>query len=415
MADITRLRQTLGGPDFAWLIARLRHRLEHGRGLDGSVVLHRASLSQREAYARLFGRPVVRTCTITLRLSSLDVLLRRAELCDGIEEAVVLLSGPLVDRAALRVDVEAQWAALLAGAARDVATRPAVSSWLRDVCATGLLRRLARQDIATARTILQQALEVARRLPANAVPLAELAAMVAGDSHALDVGMPVGTLGVRLAATLGGVQAWATAQDRRDAWAAVGVLCDELSAPVLTVNLRGDTETLTGRALCLHADAGEPYRLSTRQLLRTPATFESASARCTVYVCENPTVVAAVASRLGPRSAPLVCIEGQPTTASRVLLGQLVAAGARLAYHGDFDWSGIQIANLIMTRHGAEPWRFSSAAYRHAATGGSVRLHGAPVAACWDPELEAAMTESGHAVHEEQVLADLVSDLGTDE
>ena len=184
------------------------------------------------------------------------------------------------------------------------------------------------------------------------------------------------------------------------------MLCDELSAPVLTLGLRGDGQGLTDRALRLHAEAGEPYRLTTRQLLREPPALASPA---TVYVCENPTVVAAAANRLGAATAPLVCLEGQPRTAARVLLGLLAAAGARLAYHGDFDWAGIQIGNLMVRRHGAAPWRFCSADYQ-AARGGRA-LEGSPVAAVWDGELQAAMVAGGRAVHEEEVLEVLLGDL----
>jgi uncharacterized protein (TIGR02679 family) len=96
----------------------------------------------------------------------------------------------------------------------------------------------------------------------------------------------------------------------------------------LTLGLCGEGDGVTDRALRLHADAAEPYRLTTRQLLREPPRLASSA---TVYVCENPTVVAAAANRLGAACAPLVCLEGQPRTAARVLLGLLAGAGARLA------------------------------------------------------------------------------------
>jgi uncharacterized protein (TIGR02679 family) len=86
-----------------------------------------------------------------------------------------------------------------------------------------------------------------------------------------------------------------------------------------------------------------------------------------------------------------------------------MAAGVSLRYHGDFDWAGIQIANVVMRRHGAAPWRFSSADYRTAR--GGRPLHGDPVAAAWDPDLQAAMLEIGRAVHEEEVLDLLLGDL----
>ena len=196
------------------------------------------------------------------------------------------------------------------------------------------------------------------------MPLAELAASVSGDSHALDVGRPLATLAKRAVASLTGVKLEDTAEARRDLWASVGVLCDELSAPILILNLRTDVEPLTGQALRLHAESGEPYRLTVRQILRHPPTFDPTTVGSVAYVCENPSVVAAAANRLGADSAPLICVESQPKTAARLLLDRLSSAGVRLVYHGDFDWGDVRIASLVMRRHGAAPWRMSADDYR---------------------------------------------------
>jgi len=32
-------------------------------------------------------------------------------------------------------------------------------------------------------------------------------------------------------------------------------------------------------------------------------------------------------------------------------------------YHGDFDWSGVTIANGIVSRFGARTWRFDTSSY----------------------------------------------------
>jgi uncharacterized protein (TIGR02679 family) len=394
--DAERLRQVLGGPELAWLVQRAWRRLARGQ-TGGSVTLAHATAAQRDAVERLLGRRAAPGQSISVRLEDLEALLRQAGICDDLIDAMEALGGPLIDARTRRQETEAAWAELLSDGPRP---------WLEELRATGLLRRLARNDLAVAGELLRQALEVERRLPARGLPLAELAAAVTGDSHALDPGTPLGTIAVRIAAGQAG--AWDSAEARRDAWASAGVLCDELSAPVLTLGLRGDGEGFTDRALRLHAEAGEPYRLTTRQLLREPPVLASTAA---VYVCENPTVVAAAANRLGAGSAPLVCLEGQPRTAARVLLGLLASAGARLAYHGDFDWAGIQIGNVVVRRHGAVPWRFCSADYR-AARGGRA-LEGSPVAAVWDAELQAAMVAGWRAVHEEEVLEVLLGDLAT--
>ena len=259
--------------------------------------------------------------------------------------------------------------------------------------------------------MIRSAVAVLDRLPAPASPLAELAAAAVGDSHALDPGAAVGTLVLRALAGLAGASLPADPEERRGTWASHGVLVDELSAPVLALNLPGSSGGGTDRALALARELGEPTRISTRQLLRDPPSLalELIPER-TVFVCENPSVVAAAADRLGPRCRPLLCTEGQPKTALRMLLGQLRSAGLRLAYHGDFDWPGIQIGNLMVTRFQAEPWCFGSADYLAAAEGAP--LAGNPIIPVWDARLAEEMRRRGCAVYEEAVLPQLVGLLG---
>jgi len=408
ITDVARLRQLLGGPELAWLVERARRHLLNGSAA-GSVTLHEPRPAQRDAFDRLFGRRPSRGTSLTVRLADLETLLRHAEICDSLSEAVEALTGPMVDVRARRRSVDERWAELFAMEEAGGGSRPAVKAWLDELRTSGIVKRLSRNDPSVGRTLLHYAREIERRLPARGMPLAELAATVMGDSHALDLSAPLGTIAVRLAAALGGVETWDGPEARRDAWASVGVLCDELSAPVLTLNVRGDGTTVTDSALRLHAEAGESYRLTTRQLLRDPPAFGPSIAGRTIYVCENPTVVASAANRLGAGSQAVVCLEGQPRTAAHLLLSRLVTAGGRLVYHGDFDWAGIYIGNLVMRRYRAAAWRFSSEDYR-AARGGR-ELHGTPVAAIWDPSLEAAMIETGRAVHEEQVVDMLLADL----
>jgi hypothetical protein len=46
-----------------------------------------------------------------------------------------------------------------------------------------------------------------------------------------------------------------------------------------------------------------------------------------------------------------------------LLLRALRAAGARLLHHGDFDWGGIRIGNVLHRQLSVEPWRFDTEAY----------------------------------------------------
>jgi len=191
----------------------------------------------------------------------------------------------------------------------------------------------------------------------------------------------------------------------RERWARLGVTVNALSLPALCLNLPIMDPDL------VHP-AGEPVHLSLRRLLRRPPAW--AVAGRDVFVCENPDIVAIAADRLGSTSAPLVCTDGMPSAAQQTLLEQLAAAGARLRYHGDFDWGGLTIGNFVMREFGAEPWRFGKTDYLAAAAKHGIALRGArPVVAQWDDGLAGTMADRGVVVHEEGVAEMLMMDLAT--
>jgi uncharacterized protein (TIGR02679 family) len=404
-----RLARLLLDPDLAWLLERLRRRIESGEELRGTVSLRAPTPAQREAVGRLFGTAGGHGASIAVDLGRLEALLVEAGLCDSLRQAIESLLGPIENRrAASELEAE-RWESLFARLEAEAAGRLAELAWIEELRSSGLLKRLGGGDPDRAMKLGLECLEIGRRLPAPHVAIAELAASIAGDAHALDSGEPLGTLALHLVARRLGTEAPEGAEARREAWAEVGVLCDELSAPVLVLNLRAAGSTLTARSLELHAEAAEPCRLSLRQLQREPLCFGADRPR-EVFVCENPSVVVAAANALGARCAPLVCTEGMPRTSARTLLGQLSSAGIALRYHGDFDWAGLRIANLVIERCGASPWRMAARDYEQAA-GGGIELTGDPVAARWDADLEPAMRRVGRAVHEERVIQVLLDDL----
>jgi uncharacterized protein (TIGR02679 family) len=192
----------------------------------------------------------------------------------------------------------------------------------------------------------------------------------------------------------------------RDIWAGAGVLVNELARPALFLNLPTKTPQ-TDSWRC-----GEPAYLSLRALLRAPPSWDVAGR--TVYVCENPNLLAMAADNWGRNCAPLVCVEGMPAAAQQCLLSQLVQAAARLRYHGDFDWPGLRIGNYVMREFGAQPWRFGAtdyiAAVRTAPTLDQA-LKGNPVEPSWDRALAPAMQQLRILVPEEALAASLLQDL----
>jgi uncharacterized protein (TIGR02679 family) len=410
------IRDRLGRPEYTALFCALRARLETAGGAPAlTVTLLGLTEAERRAAADLHGWPTVPAGRVRISLPKLDALLRQSAVGAGLIEVLEAVGGPLADRRAEReaeVRREEQLWAQAAGHPA-VQARPDLHPWLEELRRRGLVLRLARASRLDAAVLLRQALEVVARIPARGAPLSVLAAESTGDAHALDPGCPLAALVLRAAARLARwpkVPSGATA--RRRLWAEVGVLCDPLSANVLVLGLRPTGADRLSRHVRESADAGEPRRLTLRELAAWPVAIASAP----VFVCENPVVVAAAADRLGPRCAPLVCVEGVPSTAALHLLRNLELEGAHLSFHADFDWAGLRIGNLLSAQMtAAVPWRFTARDYQAALAlalaSEPAPLKGSPVRAAWDPSLDAALRAEGRAVFEEQVIESLLGDL----
>lgn len=393
-----RLQRLLGGDELAGLRKRLRQRYQRDAS-PGLLRLGALSEAEHAAIAALAGRPSRHARSMQIDVAEIDATLARAGLAASLRDALEQLDGAIIDLTVQRLEVRSQWQRLV-----DDCEHSGLRSALQTSIGLGLLKRLcgSRPEVGT--RLVRDADQVLRRLPAAGIPRAQLAVAALGDAHALDAGSPVGTL---VLAALRQRAATANENDgngerTRDLWAAVGVLVNELARPALTLNLPGPTG----------AEAGEPVYLSLRSLVRSPPAW-AVDGR-PVFVCENPNLLAIAADQLGPRCAPLVCTDGMPAAAQRTLLAQLRTAGARLHYHGDFDWPGVRIGNHMLREHDARPWRFSTPDYR-AAVAGAPRpgrsLDDAAVSALWDDTLGDAMLAERLAIDEEALADVLLVDL----
>jgi uncharacterized protein (TIGR02679 family) len=323
----------------------------------------------RHALAAVLGRPV--TGDVRLVLADLEERLGRP-----VAEVVEALTGPLRDRSAERTAREAPLELLAA----------ADEAWAAAVRRSGLLTR-----VPEAEAVARAAVAVRAQLPGPPRLRTELAAAVTGDAHALDDGRPLA--GVVLRGLADGPLP-ASAAERRELWASVGVHADTVSTTVLTLGLR----PLAGGPLVATADRGDPVHLTPWDLQRQDPRVSGP-----VLVVENPSVLEAFALRHGGRFA-VVCTAGWPAHAAVELLDRL---GAPLAYHGDLDWRGVEICGWLVERCGVQPWRMTVEDYL-AAPGGEA-LTGRPVATPWQPALAGAMHSRGIAVHEEQVVEVLLT------
>lgn len=396
MADIERLQRLLGGYALAGIRARLRKRYEQGRE-GGSVTLGRLNEDERAALNGVLGRRVASGASLRFAIEEMDKVLQAAGVAASLHEALELLDGPIEPRAAQRATTVLAWNDFLTSLG-DVR----LAAWLGQPRALSALKRASGGDAGCAAQICSDASRVLAVLPCQPTTRSHLAARILGDAHALDHGRTVATLvlaSLRHARSDDPVDV--EEESVRSQWARLGVMVNELARPALFLNLPGH-----------EGEPGEPAYLSLRALLRE--TYRWAVAQQDIFVCENPNIVALAADALGTRCAPLICTDGMPAAAQQTLLTQLVTAGAQLHYHGDFDWPGLVIGNVVMNDFGAKPWRFKTPDYRKAvdsSKSSSRRLDSQGRDARWDAGLRTAMLSSGIAIDEEAVVMDLLQDL----
>ncbi|MGW5571490.1 TIGR02679 family protein [Nocardia thailandica] len=405
--DLARLRRVLGGPDTARLLARLRERLISDRPLTGSIRIADPTPAERAAIDGLLGRKPGGAGSVTVPLAGLAKVLSHSGIHTGdLAGAVIALTGPITTRAAATAAAEQSWALACAPGASLAADLPALAAWWERLRDRGTLRRVSGNDPDIARQLLTDTHTVLTSVPTGREALPVFAARVLGNAHRLDSDQPVTGLIVSALTALSDLPDTA---DRRTVWASAGIVVDELSSRVLTLGLSAEASTPAGRAVGLWRETGQPLVLTLRQLITDPPVFAPGPR---VYLCENPSVVAAAADRLGPGCPPLICTEGQPGAAVTTLLDQLAATGAELVYHGDFDWPGIAIATFLRRRYAWRPWRFGATDYLAAVPDGALAtLRGTPRETPWDPALRSAMSTRDAQIEEEHVIDDLLSDL----
>jgi uncharacterized protein (TIGR02679 family) len=416
-----RLQRLLGGDQYASLRKRLRRRFERAP-LDAAVENFRIgnlTTEEHAALASLLGRRVRYASSLLVDVRLVDTAFQNAGIAASLRDALEQLDGPIANLATTRLALQTMWSDVLGGC-----THGELIGLLRTPAGVGLLKRLARESPSAALQLCRRVEAVLQRLPASGITRSQLAADVLGDAHALDSGQPTATLVLTVWRQViartddnnddvdieptgdGELEPGGGAERDRDVWAKAGVLVNELARPVLFLNL-------PMRDAGNHSQSpGEPVYVSLRSLLRSPPSWDVADR--TVYVCENPNLVAIAADHWGSDCAPMVCTDGMPAAAQRCLLSQLATARAQLCYHGDFDWPGVRIGNHVMREHGAQSWRFGAADYEAAVEGASglgQALTGKAARALWDEGLMTAMQQHRLSIAEEALAASLLRDL----
>ena len=405
------------GPEYRRLLDAARRSLERtGGDLTRTVTVKIPDDRERRAIIGITGqyRPEG-ISVLAVRLADLDRAVRETT-GQGLAPLLERLGPPLKNRPAQRQRLaDGREAAIRSAEDSFLTARGWFQAWIAELAADGSLTRLVNTGEARQLRQAVRVLEwVEQRIELRAAPmqLAELAATITGDTKALNHGTALATLVVRALACRLGANRPKTTEERRDLWDRSGVIVDDLASRVLVLNLPADGDGL-GEWLTSARTYGTPFYVTLHQLVTMPITVR---ARQLVHACENPAVLRRAAGQLGADAQPLICTEGQPSTAFHRLAAAITKAGGKLAYHGDFDWPGISIANGIITRHRAHPWRLATADYETAIKNNAdyVSLAGTPQPTPWAPTLATAMTAHGRAVYEESVADDLIGDLVPD-
>jgi len=381
----------------------------NGRVARGRLTLTGLDVVQREALGQLLDRIVGATHTVDL--SQLDRQLRTTAAGTGLLGVVEAVIGPVPDRRA-DASVERERRALF----HEHANAAVLAAGLEGYAWVPKWLDRLRLSSAHPVTIVGQAattlgLTVGAR--ARTWSRGELAQVVTGSAHGLDDDTTLSRLvlrGLALALT-DSAEVPSSAAERRALWDAAGVAGDTVATTVLTCGLRPNNVPW----LHERADLGAETHLTLREVRRlTPLRLSPQ----TVFVCENPRVLEAVLDN--GIHAPIVCTMGNPTTVTLALLDAITASDqVQLAYHGDFDWPGLAIANRVLARYPTRPWQFTASHYRaaveQAASRGTPRqpLTGRPTDSPWDPALAEAMTRLGISIHEEALIENLLLDLQT--
>jgi uncharacterized protein (TIGR02679 family) len=399
------------GPEYKRLLDAARKSLERtGGDLTRTVTVKIPDDRERRAIIGITGqyRPEG-VSVLAVRLTDLDQTVRDAAGC-GLTRLLEILGPPLRDRPAERQRlVLGRVAAVRSAEDSFLSDKGWYQSWLTELAGDGTLTKLVdagdADEVRKAARVLEW---VQRRNELRAAPmqLAELASTITGDTKALSRGTTLATLVLRALALRLGTTRPRTTEERRDLWDRNGVLVDDLASRVLVLNLAADGDGL-GDWLTSAKAHGVPFYVTLQQLVAMPVKVR----RAHVYACENPVVLRRAAADLGAGARPLLCTEGQPSTAFHRLAAAARKAGCELSYHSDFDWPGVNIAAGIFARHGAHPWRFGANDYEGAVTEGAPRLAGTAQPTPWDPTLGNLMQAHGCAVYEEAVTDKLIRDL----
>ncbi len=401
--------------------AELASRLErNGDAWRGRIAVSSLSSHARGVLLALVGTPGRRT----VEARALEAALVDLGVGKDLPDALAALGAPVSSLPQQRRTDRQRRADGRAAAREALAAwpEPWASTWLDEIIGAGVLAGFGREESSTLVDAVRRVLDAIERADSGAsISRIDLAAEVLGSSHALDPGTRLErattrALGHLVAAASGNrVEAERSADagsgsalPAADPWSQLGVHRSLVSGAALTwrLPLTADGPLATVVRAC--DELRLPF-VVTRLAIDTAGCSFAPDAE--VLIVENPRVVELAAQR--GAATPMICANGNPSTTVNLLIDGLLAAGARLRYHGDFDVAGLAMCARMQIR-GVEPWRMSAADYLAALDEADQHGVALPVdhAACeptpWDPTLKSLFDEHRRIVHEERLLQQIV-------
>jgi uncharacterized protein (TIGR02679 family) len=395
---------SLSSPELAPLWSAVRDRMARlGAERRGRMAVP-ATMSSLGRY--LLGALIDGPVRTTLDLTVLEAKLAELGVGSDLGQALVVLGYGVPAHNEQRRAERLQGRDARRSAREEVATwdEPWAPEWLEGLIRSGAFAGLDAKDVLG---LVRNTRAVLARIGASdgtgdRQSRVDLAAGVLGDAHGLDWGTRQASAVTRaLAAVHGG-------EGRYEPWEKAGVNLDLVSAPVLTWGLALEEMSPMARLSAAANALGVPLHISQFALRRCPVRVPEGT---DVLVTENPRMVEAACERR--TGYAVVALNGNPSSAASLLVHQLLASGASLRYHGDFDGAGLRIC-ARMYRLGLGPWRMAECDYLAAID--EAEAQGAPlpvqVPRCpptpWDPGLQAAFDKHRKVVHEERLISALL-------
>jgi uncharacterized protein (TIGR02679 family) len=409
---VVSVADSLRSQGLAALWDRTRQRLERSDGPPAPgarIEVGPLTSGERLVLTSLLGRQ----CGTTVKLVDLETALVRLGVGTDLAAALAALGHPVSSEPARAREDRRVGRDARAAARNDASAWPEswAKAWIDEIVRGGIFRGL---DADGARQLLRSVRQVLDRLDSpdpnpdgSPQSRVDVAASVLGSAHALDPGTRMEAAVTRALGHILGPSS------PRDLWERAGAHLDLTSGPALTWHLERllPTDHLLRPVVAAATSAGVPVHLTQFALRAHPITSCDVAAG-PVLIVENPRVLEAAAQRHSDQV--VVAANGNPSGAVQLLVEQLLTAGARLRYHGDFDTAGLALC-ARMAAFGVEPWRMTAAAYEQAIAAAEAEGVDLPIDEAvipltpWDPSLHDRFSQHRRVVHEERLLPGLLT------